>query len=168
MKHKYIWIIFLAGFLLISTYAEAENGEKEQKKSHIYSTWESFEADKCASLWLIKHFIDKKAIFQFYAKASKNMPGTLIDVPEATLRRQQNLSTYESIRRHYQLNDPKLIYIGRIIHDIEINVWEEKAFALTYQVQRDMAHIILNSTSPKDIISKSNAYFDQLYQQVPD
>jgi hypothetical protein len=37
---------------------------------------------------------------------------------------------------------PKLIYMGKIIHDIEVNVWERKLMPETYLVKEQVNTII--------------------------
>lgn len=132
----------------------------------IFSTWEGFEVDKCASIWLIKRFVDKDAVMKFYPKGAQIDEGILFDTPDAKLRRYHNMSTFESILKHYQLNDPKLIYMGKIIHDIEVNVWERKLMQESYPVKEEVAKIILKSTSNTAVIEKSIHYFDTLYQEI--
>ena len=131
-----------------------------------YSTWEGFEADKCASIWLIMRFIDKEAKIKFFPRGSEISEGILFDVPEAKLRRTHNMSTFVSILRHYKIGDPKLDYIGNIIHDIEINIWEKKVFEDTSQVQNDVMAIIVNTKTNEEIISKSIEYFDSFYDKI--
>ena len=115
---KRIFIIFI--FLLLNV---------NLIKAETFSTWKGFEVDKCASIWLIKRFIDKNAKIKFFPKGNLITEGIPFDVPEAKLRRYHNMSTFESILKYYNLKDPKLIYIGKIIHDIEVNIWEKKKFS---------------------------------------
>ncbi len=82
-----------------------------EQKVQIFSTWEGFEADKCASIWLIKRFIDKNAIIKFFPKGEIIKEGILFDTPDSKFRRYHNMSTFESILLHYNLKDPKLIHI---------------------------------------------------------
>jgi hypothetical protein len=76
------------------------------------------------------------------------------------------MSTFESILKHYQLNDPKLIYMGKIIHDIEVNVWERKLMPETYLVKEQVNTIISNSIGNTEIIEKSVKYFNALYNEI--
>jgi len=92
-----------------------------------FSTWDVFETDKCASIWLIKRFIDPKAEIRFFPHGTSITEGISFDTPEAKFRRYATKSTYETLLEHYDLKDPRLKYIGRIIHDIEVNVWEKRS-----------------------------------------
>lgn len=132
----------------------------------VFSTWEGFEVDKCASIWLIKRFIDKKAQIKIFPKGEIIKEGIPFDTPDAAFRRYHNMSTFESLLKHYKLKDPKLIYIGRIIHDIEINIWEKKVLKETLIVQDAVNKIIWNAKSRHEVIQKSCKYFDSLYQRA--
>jgi len=135
-----------------------------EQKSLIFYTWEGFEVDKCASIWLINRFIDQNAEIRFHPKGKEIKEGILFDTPDAKFRRYFNMSTYESLIRHYKIKDPNLIYIGRIIHDIEINTWEKKVLKETCTV-RDAVNKIIWEVKEKDkLIKKTIQYFDSLYK----
>ena len=130
----------------------------------VFSTWEGFEPDKCASIWLIKRFIHKDAVFKFFPRGEAIKEGIAFDTPDAKLRRYHNMSTFESILFYYKLRDPKLAAIGKIIHDIEINVWARKMMAGSEDVLRAIREIIRTSKDNKTVIEKSCLYFDSLYE----
>ena len=90
--------------------------------------------------------------------------GIPFDTPDAIFKRYHNMSTFESLLKHYRLRDPKLIYIGKIIHDIEVNTWEKKIFEETLIVQDAVNKIIWNVKDRNEVIQKSCKYFDSLYQ----
>lgn len=136
--------------------------------SGVFSTWEGFEVDKCASIWLIQKYIDNNAEIKFYPKGERIKEGIAFDTPEAKFRRYFNRSTYETLLEHYELTDPKLIYIGKIIHDIEVNVWERKVMDETIVVQEAVLKIINEAADNKKIIAKSRDYFNFLYESVPE
>jgi hypothetical protein len=136
------------------------------EKILVFSTWEGFEADKCASIWLMKRFIDKNTVIKFFPKGEAINEGIPFDTPDAKFRRYHNMSTFESLLRGYNLQDPKLIHIGKIIHDIEINIWEKKRMPETSKVQEANNNIILNSKNNNEVREKSCKYFDSLYKEV--
>ncbi|MBW2492446.1 MAG: chromate resistance protein, partial [Deltaproteobacteria bacterium] len=86
--------------------------------------------------------------------------------PDAKFRRYHNASTYETLLTHYKLGDKHLVYIGKIIHDIEVNVWEKKILPETRMVQQAVIEIITSSDTSDVIISRSMAYFDGLYEEL--
>jgi len=146
--------------------AETVRDLSEKEKTLVFSTWEGFEVDKCASIWLIKRFIDKNAKIKFFPKGDPIKEGIPFDRPEAKLRRYYNMSAFESILKYYNLKDPILLYIGKIIHDVEVNIWERKALKETLIVQDEVRKIITKYKSNDEIIEKSCNYFDILYQKI--
>ncbi len=154
---------FLCLFVLVS-YEGPANILAEQK-GLVFSTWEGFEVDKCASIWLIKRFIDKNAVIRFFPKGKLIKKGIPFDTPDAKFRRYHNMSTFESLLKHYEIKDPRLIHIGKIIHDMEVNIWEKKLFEETPVVRDAVTKIILNSKSNDEVIKKSCKYFDSFYKQ---
>jgi hypothetical protein len=159
------WTLFImilaGGFWFVPTCATAD-----EDAQHLFSTWEGFEVDKCASIWLIKKFVDKDAVFRFFPKGETIHTGTPFDTPDAQLRRYHNRSTFESILLRYGLVDEKLVYVGRIVHDVEINIWQKKAMPETLSVQEMVNSIIKNSNSNEEVIEKSSEYFDALYRKA--
>lgn len=132
----------------------------------IFSTWIGFEADKCASIWLIKTYINSDAEIRFYSKDDNEIEGILFDTPTAKFRRYFNMSTYESLMKHYKIKDAALGYIGKIIHDIEINTWEKKVLPETIEVRDTVNKIIWETKGDTEVVKKSNQYFNLLYEHV--
>jgi hypothetical protein len=150
----------LVGFLGIGLLMVIASHATENSR---FSTWEGMEADKCASIWLIKRFIAPNAEIRFYPRGAWSMAGTAFDVPNARFRRYHNKATFETLLEHYRLNDKRLTDIAKIIHDIEVNIWEKKLMAETPEVQNAMHEIIMQKDTEK-IISDCQAYFDQFYE----
>jgi hypothetical protein len=131
-----------------------------------FATWEIFEVDKCASIWLIKRFIDTEAQIRLYPKGEQIKSGILFDTPDAKFRRYHNASTYETLLRHYKIRDDLLIYIGRIVRDIEVNTWEKKVMKESRYVTNKVLSIINESNSSGEVIDRSMAFFDALYEKI--
>jgi len=147
----------------------AESRAADSPQSTIgrtFSTWEVFEADKCASIWLIKRFVDPQAKFKFFPKGEPVSDGIPFDTPDAELRRFHNLAAFESILQHYQIDDPVLHQIGEIIHDIEVNTWKKKRFAETPVVEKEVNQIIQQSANNSERLQRTLAYFDSLYKDL--
>lgn len=160
--------LFISVFLCLSVFIS--NGGPDNilagQKGLIFSTWEGFEVDKCASIWLIKRFIDEDVVIKFFPKGEAVREGIPFDTPDAKFRRYHNMSTFESLLKHYNLRDPGLIYLGKIVHDIEVNIWERKVFAETSVVQEAVNRIVRNSKNRDEVIGKSCRYFDSLYKEI--
>ena len=145
--------LFISAFLCLSILIS--NGRPANilagQKGPVFSTWEGFEVDKCASIWLIKRFVDENAVIRFFPKGVAIKEGIPFDTPDAKFRRYHNMSTFESMLKHYKLKAPKLIYVGKIVHDIEVNIWERKVFDETRLVQEAVAGIISVSKDSDDV-----------------
>lgn len=129
----------------------------------IFSTWDIFEVDKLASIWLIKRFVNPEATIKLYPKGDTITEGIPFDTPDAKFRRYHNISTYEMFRRHYGIDDTRCIYISKLVHDVEINTWEKKVMLETRSVIDTIQDIITCSSTSDEIISRAVNYFDKLY-----
>ncbi len=136
--------------------------------SQTYITWQGLEPDKLASLWLIKRFIDQEAEFKLISKGSEIRGGIPFDVPSSRFKRTHTQSTFESILQDMELHDGKLISIGGIIHDIEINTWQTKKIEKTYTVQDDLRKIVDKEKNEQEAILQAILYFDELYKNTTD
>lgn len=134
-----------------------------ESSSLVFSTWDIFEVDKLASIWLIKRFVDPNAEIKFYPKGDAITEGIPFDTPDAKFRRYHNASTYETLRRHYKINQPRCIYISKIVHDIEVNTWEKKKMTESRAVIKAIHIIITSSSSADEIIERGMRFFDKLF-----
>ena len=136
------------------------------EEKNIFSTWDVFEVDKCASIWLITRFIDTNAVIKIIPKGETPTDGISFDMPEAKFKRSFNKSTYESLLQYYKLPDPKLIKIGKIVHDVEINTWEKKKFSESRDALEFINSLITQKRDSSEILKRSNHYFDMLYEKI--
>ena len=76
--------------------------------------------DRCASLWLIKKFVDSEAEFAFvsrdYAWNENEIPLVL---PGAELSPKEGKTTFELIIQKHEIKDKIIDQIAKVIHDIE-------------------------------------------------
>lgn len=124
---------------LVPLLAHAENSENDEKHrlaNRLFVTWEGSEPDKGASLWLIRRFIAPDAEIRMVPTGALIEEGVAFDTPEARFRRTPRHSTYEVLLSEYKVSDPTVQWLGRIIHDLEINVWSQKQTAETEAVER--------------------------------
>ncbi len=154
-------IVLFVGILLLTDTTAVETPEDPK----AFVTWNIFEADKCASIWLIKRFIAPSAVIRFFNREETSPPGIPFDIPEARFRRYHNRSTFETLLEHYQVEDKALIYIGRIIHDIEVNIWERKALEETHRIESNVIELLNGETPEKSAVACVN-YFDALYSTL--
>jgi len=130
--------------------------------SATFVTTEGLEPDKVASIWLIKRFIDKEAHFKFIGKnESVDSVDIPFDMPDAELRRFHTRSTFETILAHYKINDRKLITIGRLIHDMEINTWMNNRDQESIVLENHLLEIINKNSHVESIIDKVYFFLDE-------
>jgi len=128
----------------------------------VWATWDVFEPDTCASVWLIKRHINPKATFRFLPKGTPIREGTAFDTPEAKFRRYATAATYESLLGSYGITDRAAVRIGVLIHEIEINPWSRRSNSESIEVERRVREIVAVAKDNNDLIEKVMTYFDQL------
>ncbi|HHK60614.1 MAG TPA: hypothetical protein ENJ73_02675 [Desulfobacterales bacterium] len=132
-----------------------------------YATWDRYEADKLAAAWLIKRFADPAAEFVFLP-AGTPPPANAIpfDIPGAALARTARTTTYTTVRHRYRLEDPVLARIGLFINDLELNVWEEKAFPESRTIANMVAGLVRQKAPPAEALATAFRFFDGLYAKL--
>lgn len=136
----------------------------ERYSKDIFVTWELFEADKLASIWLIEKFINSDAEIRIVPRDSEITKGTLFDTPDAYFKRTITKSTFEMLRDYYDVNDDNVDAIAKLIHDIEINKWAIKNYKITSKVEAFVSKLIRSEFADETIIEKSNLFFNSLYK----
>jgi len=100
-----------------------------------YTTWEGLEPDKWASVWLIKKHLSPNSEIEIRPIHSRTDDGVAFDVPGADYYRDSKRSTYSSLLNNVDsqgvLDVETLEKIGQIIHDMDVNVWADKALPET-------------------------------------
>ncbi|MFC1858324.1 chromate resistance protein ChrB domain-containing protein [Thermodesulfobacteriota bacterium] len=157
MKKKLSFILIYIAF-----FGTVNAGEK------VFSTWDGFEVDKLASIWLIKRFIAPNATVIIYPKNQAIDRGIQFDTPHSKIKRKYNKSTFESLLEHYHLSDIKLVNMGKLINDVEINVWEEKVFRRSKEIEIIIMDLLDRYKSNEELIDMASEYFDRLYKGLPE
>jgi hypothetical protein len=90
-----------------------------------YITRANAKVDRVACPWLIKRFIDPEAEFLFVPDAdvmriAERESAIPYDVPDVELGHVDGRCSFESILRKYQLHDPALDELARIVHGADI------------------------------------------------
>ena len=120
MKKSKLFIFLLLLILLAST------SSADQNNDHLYVSWQGPEADKASSTWLIKNFIDKDAQFKYVEYGSEIKTGFSFDVPGSKFSRNHMQSTFDTLVKEYNITDPAILKLAKVIHDIELNTWRPK------------------------------------------
>ena len=92
---------------------------------HLYTTWNVFEPDRVATLWVVHRFVDPAARFDFIEPFSHVAIGRPVDMPEAEIRRSGTHSATELLlASRGLLGDEKLARLGEMTHVYEITRWQ--------------------------------------------
>ena len=88
-------------------------------RSHVH-------VDRVACPWLITRFIDSAAEFLFVSKSqigkvAVEMGAIPFDAPGVELGHYQSRCSFESIMEKYELNDPALLRMAKIIHAADVS-----------------------------------------------
>lgn len=87
-------------------------------RSHVH-------VDRVACPWLIQRFVDNEAEFLFVpssqVKAVATQSGAVpFDAPEVELGHHEGHCSFESIMLKYELKDPALVRLSKIVHSADV------------------------------------------------
>lgn len=121
--------------------------------------------DRMASAWLIRSFVDKKAIFTFMNENKiKSLGKKLVafDVRDGEFTHTGDMCTFEVIIKSFGLKDKALKMIAKIVHDLDIK--DDKYKAEEAKGLEDIL-IGIRKTSKNDrmALEKGIAVFEMLY-----
>lgn len=98
------------------------NDGHDHLKGKIWVTRKNLFVDRLACIWLIRHFVDNKAIFKF-VDATPYTPGPnelRFDMFEGEYTHEGNQCTFEVMIQRFQLQDRALAPLAEIVHDIDL------------------------------------------------
>ena len=84
-------------------------------------TWENVGVDRMGCAWLIRRYIDSEARFLFVPRGSGPLPDDAepFDIPGVKLSHHAGHCSFHSFLQHYQLDDPVLDRIARMIDEAD-------------------------------------------------
>lgn len=84
-------------------------------------TWENVGVDRMACAWLIRRFVDRDAEFLFVPPGSKPLPegAEPFDIPGVRLSHRRGHCTFHTMLREYDLKDPVLHRIARVVDEAD-------------------------------------------------
>ena len=127
--------------------------------------------DRCASAWLIKRFIDKKARFAFISKDDPIPEGAIaFTLPKAEIRPvEKEKTTYDVLAEKYNIQDSIALKIGKLVHDFEIDA-EENPEKVEFKETLGLCCVLkgMEKTSKTDseIVEKGLVVLDALYASL--
>lgn len=85
-------------------------------------TWENVAVDRMACAWLIRRFIDRKAEFLFIQAGQRPLPegAEPFDIPGVRLSHRRGRCSFSTFLREYDLKDPILQRIARIVDEADV------------------------------------------------
>jgi hypothetical protein len=85
-------------------------------------TWEQVGVDRMACAWLIQTYLDPQAEFLFVPVGSKPLPegAEPFDIPGVRLSHHRGHCTFYTMLRTYDLSDPVLQRIARIVDEADV------------------------------------------------
>ncbi len=87
----------------------------------IWATRRNCHVDRTACAWLLRRFVDPEAEFVFVDDPEHVPPGaTAFDLRGAELGHREGRCSFESILVVYELEDPALARLGRVVHEADL------------------------------------------------
>lgn len=84
-------------------------------------TWEHVGIDRIGCAWLIRRWIDPAVEFTFVRRGQMRLPADAepFDIPGVRFSHRQGHSTFHTMLQEYQLDDPILRRIARIVDEAD-------------------------------------------------
>jgi hypothetical protein len=84
-------------------------------------TWEQVGVDRMACAWLITKYLDQEAEFLFVPVGQKPLPegAEPFDIPGVRLSHHRGHCTFHTMLREYDLDDPVLERIARVVDEAD-------------------------------------------------
>jgi hypothetical protein len=115
-------VVEAESLLKFSTPSSKISASLQTVKGRIWITRKGIYADRISSAWLIRRFIDSEAKFKFvsaksYAPKSDELR---FDMADAEFTHEDDRCTFEILRERFCPEQPALIPIAEVIHDIDL------------------------------------------------
>jgi hypothetical protein len=143
--------------------------EPSARAPQVWVTWAGIEPDKGASAWYLRKFVRADIRFRELPANSVELgEGEPFDVPQAELRRTQQLSVYEQILARYPVDDDSAEKLGAIIHDIEINLWRPKKYPESAVIEAAAIGYAREQRANSIPLNCYMEWFESIYQRMRD
>lgn len=130
-------------------------------------TWENVGVDRMACAWLIRKQIDRQAKFLFVPVGSNPLPSGAepFDIPGVRLSHHNGHCSFHALLREYQLDDPVLHRIARIIDEAD-TVQEVKVEPAAPGLDLICEGIRLISSDDTTALERGAMLYDALYARL--
>jgi hypothetical protein len=128
-----------------------------------WATRAGIHVDRTACAWLIRRFIDEGAEFVF-VKDSDEVPddATPFDMRGVELSHRAGECTFETMLRRYELDDPALWEIARIVHEADLE--DERYDAPEARGLDVLLRGLSMVRSDEEMLELTGALYDGLYE----
>lgn len=129
-------------------------------------TWEGVGVDRIGCAWLIRRQIDPQAQFLFISRvAAPPDDAEAFDIPGVRFSHHQGHCSFHAMLQHYQIKDPVLHRIARIIDEADTvqSVQLEPAAAGLDLICEGLRLI---SASDEEAIQRGQLVYDALYARL--
>ena len=117
--------------------------------------------DRAASAWLIRRFLDPDATFIFVEDAEDVPPdATPFDMRGVELTHRNGNCTFETLLERYELDDPGLRAIARIVHDLDDARFDAPEAPGLDALIRGLSLV----SGDEELLRRSEPLFDGLYE----
>lgn len=131
-------------------------------------TWQNVGVDRMACAWLIRKHIDREAVFSFVpAGQTKDLPtgAEPFDIPGMRLSHHQGHCSFHAFLREYDLKDPVLHRIARIIDEAD-TVQEVRLEPAAAGLDLVCEGLRLISTDDQSALERGTMIYDALYARL--
>ena len=129
-----------------------------------WATRAGIHVDRTACAWLIRRFIDRECVFVFVHDPDE-VPddATPFDIRGAELSHRGGQCTFETMLARYQLDDPALREIARIVHEADLD--DERYDAPEARgLDVILRGLSLVAESDEQMLALSGPIYDGLYE----
>jgi hypothetical protein len=129
----------------------------------IWATRRGCHVDRAACAWLIARFLDEEAEFVFVDDPDDVPPGaTPFDIRGAQLSHHGDDCSFETVLRRYDLDDPVLWDIARIVHEADLA--DERFDAPEAPGLDALCRGLSMVASDTEVVAVTRPLFDGLYE----
>ncbi len=128
-----------------------------------WATRRGVHVDRAACAWLLRRRVDENAEFVFVDDPDDLPPDTTpFDIRGVELSHHGRDCTFETMLHHYQLDDPVLWDVARIVHEADV---ADEQFDAPEAVGLDVLIRGLSMVhTDDDVLALTGALFDGLYE----
>jgi hypothetical protein len=139
--------------------------DRQKLRGKIWVTRKGIHIDRMASAWLIRRFIDEQTKFKFVpAKGYKPLRDEIrFDMFEAEFTHEGDSCTLEVLIKRTGIEDPAVIPIAEIVHDIDLKDSKFKRLE-SLGIERLIAGIAMSHKDDEARLARGVAVFDDLYE----